>query len=324
MFLVKTADQRPGNALGDLYARELYRALLDQHFDLKTYLQLRQGRRSLNNDELLARRTVVDGEALYAALLWRLKQQTGRIPDHIPLERLADHAIDPQKVLGLLDDPRMAEATGKRASPRGDSDGVPTYISKLMDGTDRNGLLFAHAIQRRGWSEVEKLYTTSPPVSTEQILHPEKWLARERPVVIEWPAFETNVAFADWELVERNVLGELMWRVVFAAHRLSPLMSSAPAGWNGDRYAVFKRRSSSDTLLLVYTAWDTEADAAAFAQTYRVLVQAKHANEPQPVRIFEEGRRVVIVEGGQESALDACMTFAKAAQETQEVVAVER
>jgi hypothetical protein len=104
-------------------------------------------------------------------------------------------------------------------------------------------------------------------------------------------------------------------RTVFRAHYLSSMMGSAPAGWNGDRYAVFKRRGTFDMLLLMYTAWDTEAYAASFADAYRIVVKEKYAEAPKPVRIVEEGRRVVIVEGGDESTLDAFMKFAQSAQE---------
>ena len=37
------------------------------------------------------------------------------------------------------------------------------------------------------------------------------------------------------------------------------------------------------------------------------------ANKSMTLRLLEEGRRVVIVEGGEESSLDALMTFAQSA-----------
>jgi hypothetical protein len=114
-----------------------------------------------------------------------------------------------------------------------------------------------------------------------------------------------------------------MLRTAFRAHHLSSMMSSAPAGWNGDRYAVFKRRGSGDMLLLLYTAWDEKGNAAAFADSYRVLVKEKYAEGSQPVRILEDERRVVIVEGGDEASLDAFMRFAQSAREIEDT-AIER
>jgi CBS domain containing-hemolysin-like protein len=67
----------------------------------------------------------------------------------------------------------MREATGMRGAPPSREGAMPTYLSQLSEGIHRDGLSFAHAVhQHGGWSELDKLYTTSPPVSTEQVLHP--------------------------------------------------------------------------------------------------------------------------------------------------------
>lgn len=323
LLIVKAPyQQRHATALDDLYARELYRALLDQHFDLKTYLDRRQGGDALNADEKLARRIVVESEAFYGAVLRRVREQTGQIPKYLPLNQALEERFRMEEIMGWGNDPRLREKSGRR-KPQRDPDSVPTFLTQLLNALQRDGLGFVNELRTRGWNEVGKLYTTAPPVSTEQILHPQKWLMGERPLTIQWPAFESNAAFADWELVEQDVLGELMLRAVFRVHYLSPMMGSAPAGWNGDRYAVFKRRDSGEMLLLLYTAWDREADAAAFAEAYRVVVKEKYAETPKPVRIVEEGRRVVIVEGGEESSLDALMKFALSATEIEDT-AVER
>jgi hypothetical protein len=290
---------------------------------LKTYLEPRQGGGSLNNDELLARQIVVQCDANYGVLLRRLKRTMGRIPDPLPLEAAMDRKVDAQSYIDLVNDPRVHRAESERKSRR-EPGSLPTFLSHLVTSMDREGLLFAHRVRTSGLNELEKLYTTSPPVSTEQILHPEKWFARERPVTIRWPGFETHAAFADWEVLDQGVLGELLLSGVFRAHHFSSVMGNPAAGWNGDRYAVFKRRGSADTLLLMYSAWDTETHAAEFAEAYHALVQVKHADAPKPVRLLEEGRRVVIVEGGDESSLDDFMKFAQSAQETQETPAVEK
>jgi hypothetical protein len=326
-LLVVKASNQPGQqhaeGLDDLYARELYRALVDQQFDLKTYLERRRGGTTLNNDEWLARQLVVEGEAFYGAVLRRARQEMGHIPRYFPLDEALRKHSQTEELMGAMNDPRFRDSLGVRRKPRREPGSLPTFITQLLKGMHQDGVLFVHRVRDRGWDEIDKLYTTSPPVSTEQILHPQKWFVHERPLRIQWPAFETEPAFADWELLEQNVLGELMLRTVFRVHHLSSMMRTAPAGWNGDRYAVFQRRGSGDTLLLLYTAWDRERDASAFAESYRVVVKEKYAEESKPVRILEEGRRVVIVEGGDESTLDAFMRFAQSAQEIEDT-AVER
>ena len=331
LMVVHVPNQLPSHtqseqALDDMYTGELYRALLDQHFDLKTYLDRGPRGNGLNNDEWLARQIAVEGEVFYATVLRRVKQEMGRIPEHLPLEQVYERKFISDDLLSTLDDPRLRDSLGSGRKRRTEPGSLPILWSQLLKSTQRDAVLFADYIRDRGRDELTKLYTTSPPLSTEQILHPRKWFLRERPLTIQWPAFETNAAFAEWELVEQDVLGELMLRTVFRVHRLSPMWGSAPAGWNGDRYAVFKRRDSGEMLLLMYTAWDREADATAFAEAYRIVVQEKYTEVSQPVRILEEDRRVVIVEGGDESSLDAFMQFAQSAREVEDatVEAVEK
>lgn len=324
LLVVKAANlQQYGQALDDLYAREFYRALLDQNFDLKVFLERHPPAGELDHDAWLARRIVLEGDALYGAVLWRTKQKLGQIPQYFPIDQALSQSSQTEELVDALKDPRMRSPTSPPRRPRRDPDGLPTFLRQLFNSMQRDAVLFAHAVRERGWAEFEKVYSTSPPVSTEQVLHPRKWFVRERPLKIEWPAFANAPAFADWELVEQNVLGELMLRTVFRVHYLSSMMNSAPAGWNGDRYAVFKRRGSGEMLLLLYTAWDDESAAAAFASSYRVLLKEKYAGSPPPVRILEQGRRVVIVEGGDEASLDALMEVAKSAREIADT-AVER
>jgi len=323
LIATKPGQLQRGGTLDDIYARELHRALLDQHFDLKTYLERRQQGGSLNSDEWLARQMLVEGETFYFTVLREVKLKLGRIPDYLPLEDAFARTLDTDELVDAISDPRLPQSEGLPREQERKPGSLPRFLTQLTKGVRKDALLFVHDVRLRGWDDVDRLYTTSPPVSTEQILHPEKWSRNERPVTIEWPAFETNATFADWELLQQDVLGELMLRAVFRVHHLSPMMGSSPAGWNGDRFAVFKRRDSGDMLLLLYTVWDSESDAKAFAGSYGYVVKAKYADAPQPVRIVADGRRVVIVEGGDEASLDALMTFAQSAQETADI-AVEK
>lgn len=319
LLIVRTPGQPQLQRSDDLYSRELYRALIDQHFDLATYLNRSRSGDALNSDARLARQIAVEGEVLYASVLRQVQLKLGHIPKNLPLEQAfgpLGGLVDTDELVDIWSDPRMRESLGSGRKPQREPGGVPTFVAQLAKTVRRDSLMFSHELHDRGWSEVDKLYKTSPPISTEQILHPEKWFTRERPVTIQWPEFASNAALADWELVEQDVLGELMLRTVFRVHHLTSMvgLSSAPAGWNGDRFAVLKRRDSGEMMLLLYTVWDEEPNAAAFAETYQFLVKEKYAEAPTPVRIVEEGRRVVIVEGGDEASIDKVMQFAQSAQ----------
>lgn len=318
VLLVKGSS---AEAPGLLYARELYRALLDQHFDLQRYSPRLSPGSALNGDERLAREMVVAGEVLYASVMWSMQFQNGRKPTEDLLSAFVSklNEQDRMALLGTLpglSDPRFRPAHEKIRPARKEPGEAPFFLSEMARGVERDGINFVHTVHYNGWSEVEKLYKESPPASTEQVLHPEKWRAGERPVNIQWPDLKTNELFKDWELLAQDVLGEFQWRIVFRAHGFSPLMGAVPRGWNGDRYAVFKRRGGEDSLMLMHTAWDTEADAKGFASAYRVLVPEKYAPDaPPPTHILQKGLKVTIVEGGSESSLASFMRFAESAQE---------
>jgi len=65
-------------------------------------------------------------------------------------------------------------------------DRIPAYLVEILNGAYLKGLAFVFAVHAGGWSDVDKLYGERPPVSTEQILHPEKWTAREGFVQFTW------------------------------------------------------------------------------------------------------------------------------------------
>jgi hypothetical protein len=158
---------------------------------------------------------------------------------------------------------------------------------------------------------VEKLYTDYPPQSTEQILHPEKWLAREAPARFQWPNFHRIAALREWELLDNDVLGEFQWRTIFKEQGLAAEAEAAAAGWGGDRYAVFKRKDSDATLLLLRTSWDTDSDAREFADAYRRAQAAKYAGASVPTRLVQSGVDVYVVEGGDEANIDSLLEVVK-------------
>jgi hypothetical protein len=218
--------------------------------------------------------------------------------------------MDMDQLRAMFKQPEMAKLVGEgvQASMQA-ADQIPGYLLQTLLGAYLKGLNFVFAVQEKGWSEVEKLYGERPPASTEQILHPEKWFADERPTQFTWPSFEKERALRDWQLLEQDVLGEFQWRIIFQEHGLKAESEAAAAGWNGDRYAVLKRKDSDAMLLLLRTSWDTSEDAAEFATAYRKLLTTKY-EQPEPSRVVQQGNEVTIVEGSTEANLDALLRFA--------------
>jgi len=117
----------------------------------------------------------------------------------------------------------------------------------------------AKLANKGGWKSVDEAYR-NPPASTEQILHPEKYVAK--------PDLPTSIDLGElkpgepWKEVGRNVLGELQTAVMLGRQG-----SRAAAGWDGDRYAVFEGPDQKLGLVW-FSTWDSEDEAREFAQAY--------------------------------------------------------
>lgn len=293
-------DAGSDEAEGLVYAHELYHAMQDQYFDLQAYLPEHN---KLDADHILARTAVVEGEATYIHTMWVLRNALKSTPPRL----LVAPVIQMQANLSIE---QMREMAGGEGGAAADMDQVPPFILETLMGNYMKGAAFVFAIQEKGWPEVEKLYREYPPQSTEQILHPEKWFAREGVSTISWPDLGKQRALGDWELIDDDVMGEIQWRIVFKAQGQAD-GDAAAAGWDGDRYAVFKRKGSDETLMLLRTAWDSEAEATQFVDAYRRALAVKYEGASEPVSIEQQGSDVFIVEGGRQADLEAMMKVVK-------------
>jgi hypothetical protein len=304
---------------GVLYSHELYHALQDQHFGLTRYLETgpQRGDPSFSSDALLARQAVVEGEATYMMNLWMMQKMMQKAPPREVVAKAVAMQVNMSmdQIREALKQPQVAEFVGTDLQGAMQSaESIPPFILDALLGAYLKGVGFVFAVHEQGWPAVEKLYTDNPPRSTEHILHPEKWLAREAPVAFEWPDFGKVPALREWELLESDVLGEFQWRTVFKEHDLAAEAESVAAGWGGDRYAVFKRRDSDATLLLLRTSWDSEADAKEFVDAYRRVLTLKYADKAVPTRVVQKGVDVFVVEGAPEASIDSLLTVVRKAK----------
>lgn len=290
---------------GVIMSHELYHALQDQYFDLDGFMSKKL---ELNSDQEMARNALVEGEATYIHTLWGIRQMLNGTS---PPRALVAPAIQMQANLSMAE---LREMVGGSAADAAELDAIPPFILEVMMGNYLKGAGFVFAVHEQGWDAVEKLYREYPPQSTEQILHPEKWLARENPLLIAWTDLAKERALGDWELLDEDVVGEIQWRIIFAEHGMKAEASAAAGGWDGDRYAIFKRKGTDETLMLLRTAWDGEADATQFADAYRRLLAVKYGTTGDAVLVEQQGQEVFVVEGGRKADLEALMKVIRQAK----------
>ena len=124
-----------------------------------------------------------------------------------------------------------------------------------------------------GWARVDEVWR-NPPVSTEHILHPERYEAGDWPSPLARPPL-TSTLGAGWRQIESNMIGEWYTYLILAhgadsATRLADRTAyRAAEGWGGDGLTVFHHDEAGQTVLAARWEWDTQADADEFAEAFR-------------------------------------------------------
>jgi hypothetical protein len=114
----------------------------------------------------------------------------------------------------------------------------------------------------------------APPVSWEQVLHPEKYWneeARDLPRPVAIPDLSSTLGDG-WALQGEGGLGEMILAILTdpRAEAFDPTSFQGPqrwtnegaAGWGGDRWQLYSR--GDDTVTVLATVWDSERDAREF------------------------------------------------------------
>ncbi|MEO8270421.1 MAG: hypothetical protein ABI557_11930 [Aureliella sp.] len=279
VLIVEDAPSKPPSWLGSLLgakqafdkdeqkttlAHELTHALQDQLYDLNAM------EKGLENDDdmLLAFSALVEGDATLLMFAESSDQQ-----DITKMDPAAMRATF--NIMSWM----MPLAGGKSFRS------APAIFRDSLTFPYFQGMLFVLAVAGEGgWEGVHQAFS-NPPCSTEQILHPDKYLREiDVPQVVMLPDV-TELLPPGWEKLGGNCLGEFQTSILLK--RVSG-GSVAAVGWDGDRYELF--RNAEGKLGLIYASiWDSSKDADEFAQAYNSYRKLdaeqgglKHAAQNQP------------------------------------------
>jgi hypothetical protein len=187
-------------------AHELVHALTDQHFDFNDVYedQAENG----TGDDASGTLALVEGDATYQQFLY--------------LESM-DPSDAAQAVLESL------------SFDTSILDSAPLWIQKDLIFPSEHGLIFTgFLVNEGGLKGVDEGYLDLP-VSTEQILHPEKYLRSEQPTELAPPVVE----LAGWELFDEATFGEWGIRMLLLDSLRPGELTQAAAGWGNDTYRAF-------------------------------------------------------------------------------------
>lgn len=145
-------------------------------------------------------------------------------------------------------------------------DSAPLFMQQDFLFPYTYGTDFVREIHAQGgWDAVDDVYA-NPPITTEQILHPEKY-PLDTPIAVNAPDLE-SVLGESWREVEVNVLGEWYTQLVLSEQVGDDLSIVAAHGWGGDVYVVLSNDEEGSSAIYLMTIWDSVRDAQEFAAAF--------------------------------------------------------
>ena len=254
------------------FAHEFDHALQDEHF---TVFADQDGITD-QRDMILARQAVYEGDATLLMSHWAGSHFT---------------TAEVLELLQAANDPAPRELLAR----------MPPIMTETLLYPYTTGLAFVQGVHGAGgWGAVDALYGRMP-VSTEQILHPDKYRSGELPIEVLLPAELAGRMGAGWSVGLEDSFGEFQFGVWLGdAGVEGAAAAAAAAGWGGDRLAVLNGPDGAWGVVL-RTEWDSEADAIEFADAIQAVVNG--LADPGRVSAPRGGTRVTILVGSDEATL---------------------
>lgn len=224
------------------YAHEVTHALQDQAYDLEAIREPYDE----NDDALLAITALIEGDATAVQLDYLLGRPA----------LLARFTVE---VAQMADMPQL--------------DNAPPVIREALLFPYSAGQVFVTALQEEGGYDAVDAAYDDLPLTTEQILHPEKYLGeRDEPTPVNLPDLLPSLG-DDWERIDANNLGEFQILIMLQSELPAGAAERAAAGWDGDQYAFYT--NDDQEVIAWQTVWDSEEDAAEFAIALQAYDEAR-------------------------------------------------
>ena len=230
-------------------AHELSHAIADQNFNLAHFI--RQGRKS--DDGAAARMAVMEGQATWLMseyLAHRLGQSLRNSPDLV--RRMS----------------RQSQSDGQYPV----FDQAPLYLRITLVFPYTEGMVFQNEVLAHdgdeGFGEVFK----HAPVSTQQILHPQKYFDHVQPTLPDLP--DPHLPSGYKSLVG-GTLGELDQQVILQQFTDKARADEIAPHLRGSTFELLETKKHDRDVLLYAAEWDSEGAARDYFDAYREAMGKK-------------------------------------------------
>ena len=267
-----------------ILAHELTHAIEDQHFDFEGARKRMKGQ----EDAQAAFESLIEGSAMEVGIEHTIWRQGAPLSTAGCLGRvLAGLAaeIDRHDLSRMAQEQEVTDDNFAQAPP---------FIQASLIFPYLKGWRLVNGIRSEfGWRAVDEAYR-DPPESSEQVIHPERYVdRRDRPV---------RIALAEppagFEAKHEGTLGMLGVQILFEVH-VARKAGRYAEGWDGDRYVLWN--TPSGEALGWVSVWDRTGQAARFEKQYRRLLE-RRGKDPASWAVQRDGLVVAVVQGAPATA----------------------
>ncbi len=267
-------------------AHEIFHAIQDQHFDIGALLAPFDSRE--NADFALARMALIEGDAMAVMVDYELYEREvlpqNRARSFIDIPMMASMLLElldlnTLEAMESLEPPNAMDIGADPLPSLGDSvlGNAPPIIRDTLLFPYVEGMRFVvHARSGRTWAEFDQIYTNAP-VSTSQILHPERYFDGDEPLDIR---FDAGQALSDYEQIYDTTFGEMKFRSWLGTHLEAitdaPAADEIASGWDGDRIHAYRASGEQEAIVVQLSTWRSEDEARAFAETLERILRFRH------------------------------------------------
>jgi hypothetical protein len=228
---------------------ELAHALADQHFNLEKFID----RARTSDDMAVARLAVMEGQAT-----WLMSELVARRTGQ-----------------SLRTSPGILQFMSQSAASAGQFpvfDGAPLYLRETLLFPYSKGMLFQHAVIEKYGQQGFAAVFRDPPVTTQQILHPEAYFERRQPSLPVLPRLVTERQYRE---LTAGTIGELDHWILLRQYGSGEVAETLARQWRGGRYRLLEHTQSGRLVLLYASEWNSASAAADFFHCYRRVLQGK-------------------------------------------------
>lgn len=255
-----------------IFVHEYTHALQDQYFDLHGMIDEDESL-TYQPDRSLALTSLVEGDASAVMQVYQTEAME----------------TNPNLLFQLLAE---GFASGSLLPPTD----TPSILMRELTFPYETGLSFVTAVLGRGGVEALNETYANPPVTTEQIIHPQKYFSGE--VGMEVNAPNLVDLYPDVTVLWDSTIGQFYLNEFLLTEVSSNTARRATVGWGGDRFQLVENADGAWIWTLT-TAWDSGADFEEFADAATQWANERFGTEDQTDCWENDTQAVCIVVAGE-------------------------